>query len=187
MCGSLQKIGDGILAFIEEQRSIIVNLLADEDGVSLESALEHQCQSDVDTQEWLSTKMINYVISQARSQQLRFALCYLYEKSSNTGTVRTSIIHGVERKSTFLNDNNDDIDDYVSDLRPNILPAQHPETYLHISSADKIVTYPVIGGMMQTVQLPCSGTSECKMLFFLPMCNGKLTVDYTSSERCQER
>ena len=90
LCGSLQKIGDGILSFIEEQRYIIVNLLGGEDGVSLESALEHQCQSDVDTQEWLSTKMINYVISQARSQRLRFAHCYLYEKSSNTVTMCVS-------------------------------------------------------------------------------------------------
>ena len=123
--------------------------------------MDHQCNCDEDRQEWLSKHIVNCVVDQAREKQLQFAHCYLKEKSTNTGTVRVAIVHGIEKKCSFVLNNNDygDEKDYVCHLRPRILPSEHKETYQYISPNGN-VTYPVIGGMTQTVNLPCSGTSK---------------------------
>ena len=163
LCVSLKTIGDGILLFIEDMRSKIANHVLN--SGSLQTDLQHQCEVDEKKQEWLANSLIDFVVQEARRQQLKFAHCYLFDKSVNTnaGTVRVAIIHGVERKSTFLSSKIDDMEDndFVSATRPRLNKGDHPETYMYVPQSNEF-TYTVIGGMMTNVQLPSDGKSKSR-------------------------
>ena len=163
LCVSLKTIGDGILSFIDEMRPKIINHVLK--SGSLQDVLEQQCNCDKNRQQWLANSLTDYVVKDACRQKLKFGHCYLFSKSAetNTGTVRVTITHGVERKSAFVDTNNEYIEDndFLSASRPRLHKNHHPETYLYLHQNSE-VTYPLIGGMTASVNLPSGDTSKSR-------------------------
>ena len=118
---------------------------------------------DKNRQQWLANSLTDYVVEDACHQKLKFAHCYLFSKSAdtNTGTVCVTITHGVERKSAFVDNNNEYIEDnnFVPATRPRLHKSHHPETYIYLHQNSK-VTYPLISGMTAIVNLPSGGRSK---------------------------